>query len=546
MTSPAVNGEQTREVLMRTKLWKLALGATAAAAVATGAMAQEPKRGGTLTFVTASEMPSYDGHIETTFGVIHPLAPLYSLLIRVNPENPSDPTDFQCDLCTSWEESDDGTTYTFKLREGVKFHDGEALTAEDVVATFQKIFWPPEGVRSARQSFYLMVDSVEAADDNTVVFKLKFPSGAFIPALASPFNWVYSKKDLDEHGPTWHQTNINGSGPFKLKEIQPGAFLSGERNPDFYMEGKPYLDGYKSIIATKMSARVQAIEGDQASIEFRGFPPKMRDDLVAALGDKITVQESDWNCVLIVTPNHKSPKMEDVRVRRALTLAIDRWGGSEYLSKIAIVKTVGGIVFPNHPLAASPEELEQIAGYGKDLEANREEARRLLKEAGAEGIQILFNNRGVDQPYKVVGTWLVDQWKQVGIEAEQQVNPSPVFYDILRKTKEFDVSIDFNCQSVINPIADISFFMPGGGSDHTQSDYPEVAALYEQILRAATKEEQYKLIREYERQVLDEKGIRFITLWWYKINPHRSYVKGWKIAPSHYLAQQLDQVWLDQ
>jgi peptide/nickel transport system substrate-binding protein len=239
--------------------------------------------------------------------------------------------------------------------------------------------------------------------------------------------------------------------------------------------------------------------------------------------------------------------MNDVRVRRALTLAIDRWGGSQYLSKIAIVKTVGGIVFPGHPLAATEDELTQIAGYGKDLEANRAEARRLLEEAGVDLSQtFIFNNRGVDQPYKVVGTWLVDQWKQVGLNFEQQVNPSPVFYDILRKTYEHDVSIDFNCQSVINPIADVSFFIPGGGSNHSGVEDPELNEMYEKLSKAGTEDEQRTLMRAYEKRILEETASQFITLWWYKINPHRSYVKGWVIAPSHYLAQQLDHIWLDK
>ena len=531
---------------MRSKLWKLALGAVAAAALSTGATAEEPKYGGILNYVVASEAPSYDGHIETTFGTIHPIAPFYSLLVRVNPDNPGDPSDIQCDLCETFETSADGLTWTFKIKSGVTFHDGTPLTSADILATYNKIINPPEGIASAYKKFYLMVDSVTAPDDSTVVFQLKFPSGAFLPALANPFNFIYSKKDLDEHGYEWHQKNVNGTGPFIFVAADPGASVEGKKNPNYHMAGKPYLDGFKAIIATDMSARVQAIEGGRADIEFRGFPPKQRDELVAALGDQITVQESDWNCVLIVTPNHDRAPMNDARVRRALSLAMDRWGGSQYLSNIAIVKTVGGIVFPGHPLAATEEELVQLPGYGKDIEANRAEARRLLKESGHENLKIIFNNRGVDQPYKVVGTWLVDQWKQVGIEAEQQVNPSPVFYDILRKTREFDVSIDFNCQSLVNPIADVSFFLPGGGSQYSGVQDPEITRLYDELSRAGTVEEQRSLMRQLEKRILDETASQFITLWWYKINPYRSYVKGWKVPPSHYLAQQLDHVWLDK
>jgi peptide/nickel transport system substrate-binding protein len=531
---------------MRTKFLKFALGAVAAAAFATSAVAQTPKSGGTLNFVVGSKIPSYDAHIETTFGMIHPIAPFYSLLIRVNPDNPSE-NDFQCDVCSSWDESADGKTFTFKIRDDIKFHDGTPLTSADVLATYNKIIFPPEGVASSRKAFYKMVSSMEAPDATTFVMNLEYPSGAYLPAMASPFNFIYAKKDLErENGMSWHKTNINGSGPFKFVEHQPGAFVSGVKYEGYHLKGRPYLDGFKAISAPKLSARVQAIEGDRASIEFRGFPPKQRDDLVTALGDKIVVQESDWNCVLMVTPNISRKPFDDPRVRKALTLAVDRWGGSEYLSKIAIVKTVGGIVFPNHPLAATPEELEQLAGYGRDLEANRAEARRLLKEAGAENLSFTFNNRGVDQPYRVVGTWLVDQWKQVGLTVDQQVNPSPVFYDILRKSGEFDVSIDFNCQSVINPIADVSKFLPSAGNNYARFEDAEIEAIYDRLARAGTFEEQRVIMREYEKMVLSDKATQAITLWWYKINPYRDYVKGWKIAPSHYLGQQLDQIWLDQ
>ena len=198
--------------------------------------------------------------------------------------------------------TNDGKTYTFPLVTNAKFHDGESLDAHDVVASFEKIINPPEGVRSVRRVMYEMVEGVEATDDNTVVFNLKYPSAAFIPALANPFNWIYSKEKLEDD-PNWYKTNIVGSGAFKLKEVQAGAVISGVKYDDYHVEGRPYLDGFNAILAPKQSVRVQAIRGGRADIEFRSFPPKTRDDLVGALGDGITVQESTWNCNLTVSLN---------------------------------------------------------------------------------------------------------------------------------------------------------------------------------------------------------------------------------------------------
>src|SRR5690349_24982074 len=107
--------------------------------------------------IPADAPPSFDGHRETTFATVQAAAPFYSVLIRVDPNNPSSTTDFVCDLCTEMPKpTDDGTTWTFKIRPGVKFHDGSALTAADVAASWQAIVNPPPGVLSARQSHYDM------------------------------------------------------------------------------------------------------------------------------------------------------------------------------------------------------------------------------------------------------------------------------------------------------------------------------------------------------------------------------------------------------
>jgi peptide/nickel transport system substrate-binding protein len=527
-----------------------ALAAAAVIAVCFGAAQSQaaPKTGGVLNFVVPDEPPSFDGHRETTFALIHPIAPFYSLLIRVPPGQAYKSGEFECDLCTEMPKpTDGGKTYTFKLRPGVKFSDGSELTANDVVATFNKIIFPPEGVSSARKAFYVMVDSVNAPDKSTVVFKLKYPSGAFIPALANPYNFIYSKAILDKdiH---WYEKNVMGSGPFLFESRQAGAFIKGKRNPNYYHKGKPYLDGYVAIFAKKQSLRVQAIQGDRAAIEFRGFPPNSRDDLVRALGNKITVQESNWNCVLIATPNQLKKPFDDVRVRRALTLAIDRWGGSQYLSKIAIVKGVGGAVFPGHALAATDDELKQLAGYWPDINKSRAEAKRLLKEAGQENLRFTLYNRAVDQPYKFVGTWLIDQWKQIGLKVDQKMDPTGPFYANLRNKKAFDVALNFNCQAVVNPLADVAIFTSDDVTSNQYGGYKdrELDKMFEAMNKSADETEQRKIMRAYEKRALDEQAHQFVTLWWYRIIPHRSYVKGWHITPSHYLNQQLETVWLDK
>ena len=177
-----------------------ALAVFAAAAPATGAEA--PKSGGTLIYmIPADAPPSLDGHRETTFATVHSAAPFYSVLIRVDPNNPASTTDFVCDLCTAMPKpTDDGKTYTFKIRDHVKFHDGAPLTAADVAASWNAIIHPAEGMTSARESYFVMVDKVEAPDPSTVVFHLKFATNAFLPALADPFG------PTPAPGPSFHST----------------------------------------------------------------------------------------------------------------------------------------------------------------------------------------------------------------------------------------------------------------------------------------------------------------------------------------------------
>ena len=133
---------------------------------------------------------------------MHNLAPFYSLLLRVDPD---DPNKIVPEIAESWTASQDGLTYTFKIRQGVKFHDGSPLTAKDVKATYDKIIFPPAGVVSRYKSVYSVVKMIESSDPYVVVFHLNRPSASFITTLASPWNFIY-KADILATNPKWHET----------------------------------------------------------------------------------------------------------------------------------------------------------------------------------------------------------------------------------------------------------------------------------------------------------------------------------------------------
>jgi peptide/nickel transport system substrate-binding protein len=523
--------------------------ATFGAVVAFPALADTtPKRGGTLTYlIPADAPPSFDGHKESTFATVHAFAPFYSLLVRINPDNPSSTTDIVCDLCSEMPKPiDDGRTWAFKIRSGVKFHDGLLLTADDIAASFNEIIFPPQGVLSPRLSNLLMVDKVEATDAETVVFRLKFATEAFLPAIASPFNWIYKKAILDKD-PHWYEANVMGTGPFKFVGYETGQSITGVRNPDYYDPNLPYLDGFTGIYADKQATRVDAIRSDRAAIEFRGMPPSSRDELKAALGDQVTVQEGDWDVGSAITVNHQKKPFDDPRVRRALTLAVDRWGGAPSLAKIAIMQTVGGIVFPGSPLAATKEELQQIAGYWPDIEKSRDEARLLLKEAGAEGLSFELLNRNVDQPYKYVATWLIDQWSKIGLHVTQKVVPTGPWFDSMR-SGNFDVVVEAPGYGIVNPLMDIQKFLPASvdAENYARYEDPTAVALYDKMLREPDPQAQRAEMRDFEKYMLDTEAHTMWVLWWHRIVPYRSYIEGWKIGPTHFINQDLARIWLDK
>jgi ABC-type transport system substrate-binding protein len=169
----------------------LVLAGVVLAGLVRGAAAQETSRyGGELVFVVPAERPSFDAHREESFALVHPAAPHYNTLLRVDPDDPTG-TKIVGDLAESWSSARNGRTWTFTLRRGVKFHDGSELTAPDVRASYDKIIFPPAGVASNRKGEYVVVEAVEKRLlDEEVHYIFTFQWHRIVPHNARLKGWT--------------------------------------------------------------------------------------------------------------------------------------------------------------------------------------------------------------------------------------------------------------------------------------------------------------------------------------------------------------------
>jgi peptide/nickel transport system substrate-binding protein len=523
--------------------------ALTAVAIATGAAttapasAQTPVPGGTLTFAVSAEPPNFDCHAQSSFAFIHPVRPHYSTLLKFDGAKYPEVTG---DLAESWTVAPDGLTFTFKLRQNVKFHDGSAFSSADIKATYERLRNPPAGVRSLRVESYKDIDTIETPDANTVVFKLSKPNASMLANFASPWDCVYSAAKLKED-PKFPERNILGTGPFTFVELQAGSHWLGKKFDGYFEKGKPYLDGYRAVFMGG-APMVNALSAGQVLAEFRGHSPADRDRLVKALGDKAVVVESPWVCSLVVSFNTAKKPFDDPRVRRALSLAVDRWTGAQALQKIALVRHVGGVLRPGYELATSEQDLVKLPGFSRDIKASREEARRLLKEAGVENLNFKLTNRNVAMPYTPVGVFLIDQWRQIGLNVQHEQLETRLYLAAQQRgNPTYDAALDFNCDFMDEPNLQLLKYVSADRSALNYSGHTDrkLDDLFDKQSGELDKGKRAALVREFESHLMEQAYV-VPTIWWHRIIVHHKQLKGWHITPSHYVGQDLADVWLDQ
>jgi peptide/nickel transport system substrate-binding protein len=349
---------------------------TSASASPSGAQASgQPKKGGTLKWYLPDDPPDLDPQMQTTSSLQWVLGMCYNGLLRYNvgpgngPESEAAATPVP-DLALKYENVDE-LTYVFHLRQGVKFHDGTDLTAEDVAFSLNRI--RTDSPEFQRAYAFAPVDSVEATTPDSVTIKLKEPYAALINEIAAAYTRIAPKHVIDEKGDM--KQVIVGTGPFKLKSYQRGQQMVLERNDDYFEPDIPYLDSIEIAIMPDNSSQLAAFNSHAIDIYQPANSSQL--DTMKKVNPDIVVTEYAPMGLNGIGCNTQVKPFDDVRVRQALWYAIDQqkiidivYAGHGSKQR-AVPATYAGWVVPYDQLPMSDAP-------------NIDKAKALLKEAGYE------------------------------------------------------------------------------------------------------------------------------------------------------------------
>lgn len=488
--------------------------------------------------VHVGEPSTFDCHAAASPNVMWRVAPHYSSLLRIDPDKYPE---VEGDLAASWKVSPDGLNYEFKLRPNVKFHDGSALTATDVKVSYDRMRAPPTGVVSLRKGMLEDIKSIDAPSASTVIFRLSQPNAAMLQLLAMPYACVYSAKLLAED-PSYPAKKVMGSGPFRFARYQPGAEWVGERFDGYFDTPKPYLDGFRAL-SVSATATINSVVAGQVSYSLRGLTENEVERVKAARGDKVNIvgRTMSTGVHTWIAVNTQKPPLNDVRVRRALLLAMDRWSGSKAMEQLTALHVMGGMLRPGSPFARSAAELESLPGFGHDITASRAEARRLLAEAGHPNLKLTFLNR---QEYPFFGVYLADQLRQIGVSVDHQMGAAPQV--IPRKASgDYDLVLDSPPEYLDDPTVQLSVFLPhrNNPTNFSRSNDEKLSALFQAQKSALDPKVRRERVRELESHILDQAYV--LPLYWQNwTRAISTEVRGVGELPSNFLKIDLADVWL--
>lgn len=511
--------------------------AATALPVSAATPADAPKRGGTLVFpIHMGEPNTLDCHAASTPGVIWRIGPHYSTLLQVE-----DDGSLKGDLAQTWKVSSDGLNYEFKLHPHIKFHDGTALTSRDVKVSIDRMRAPPSGVISMRKGMYEDIQSVQTPDPRTVVVRLSEPNAAMLQLLATPYACVLSAHLL-ETDPSYPAKRVMGSGPFKFVRYVAGTEWVGERFDNYFVQGKPYLDGFRALTVSAAAATNSIVSG-QVHYNLRGLTESQLAQVKTGRGDQVNFvgKGSAGDLLFIVALNTTRKPLDDVRVRRALLLALDRPAGAKAMKQLTSANVIGGLSRPGSEWARNDQQRESLPGFGANVEASRAEARRLLKEAGHPNLKLSFTFNSL---YSYFGVLMADQLRQIGVTVESRTVDS-LSTAAVKRSGDYDLLFDSLPEYLDDPTVRLGWFLAHEKNpiNTARMNDPQFEAMYDKQKREMDSGKRVALVQQMEKHILDNAYV--IPLYWMEWQRAISKdVGGLRSMPSNFMKVSLADVWL--
>jgi peptide/nickel transport system substrate-binding protein len=517
---------------------RFVLAALLTVAVVGGALAvapaesQTPKSGGTLKVMLREDTPQgFAVHETATISTVWPSSPCFNNLVYFDPLKGKESTDTIIgELAEKWSWQDNYRNLVFFLRKDVKWHDGKPFTSKDVKFTFDMVREAPDAAAklrlNPRKDWYANVDHIEAPDAYTVVFRLKRPQPSLLTLLASGYSPVYAA----HIPPAQYRTTCVGTGPFKLKEWKLGEYIDWVKNPDYFVKGRPYLDGLRYVIVKERGTRTAALQAGQLDVAMPGETTKAAAEQIKAAVPKVIVTPVGTNVTDNIIMNVKKPPFDNQKVRLAVSYAIDRRALIQGVHQGAA--SLGSGMSPHGVWALPEKELLALPGYGKaaDMKAR---AKKLMAEAGvtpSNPLKVEIVTRAI-AVYVDMASFVINELKQIGIEATLKQIETAQWHAMATRG---DYQIGANLTGLGPDDPDANFYENYGcGSPRNYSGYcnEEIQKLIDAQSTELDPKKRLALIATIQKRLEDEAArpvlswrLDYFTIWPHVHNmiPHQS------------------------
>ena len=530
--------------------WRLSSCAAAGAlllALSNGNIALAQKSGGTLRVQHWDSPASMSIHEEATYSAVVPAMGVMNNLVIFDQQIEQNSLDtIRPELATEWSWSEDGKELAFKLRQGVKWHDGKPFTAADVKCTFDLLQGTAkERFRgNPRKEWYDNLDHVSTEGDNEAVFHLKRPQPALIALLASGYSPIYPC----HVSPAQMRQHPIGTGPFKFVEFKPNEHIKVTRNPDYWKPGRPYLDGIEYTIVPNRSTAILGFVAGQFDMTwpYSVTVPLLRDVQKEAPQAVCELKTNNATTNLLV--NRDKPPFDNADLRRAMMLALDRKSFIDILTEGK--GKIGGAMLPQPAgiWGMPPEMLATVPGYGPDVQKNRAEARSLMEKLGYgpdKRLEVKISTRNV-ATYRDPAVILIDQLKDIYIDGALDTIETANWHTKVTR-KDYSVALNATGSGVDDP--DQQFYENYKcGSARNYSGYcnAELDKLFDEQSVMSDQEKRRKLVWQIDKK-LQEDGARPIIYHNIGATCMQPQVKGVTImVNSIYNGWRFEDAWLDK